>query len=355
MAGKSNRRKTARIAGHDNADSHAKFRTRWRHVLKIDQEIRAGRAPNCRQLAAELEVSRRTILRDIDFMRYDLGAPVEHDPKRRGYVYTEPNWVMPSVRITEGELFALMVAEQALEAYQGTPWAENLARIFDRITAALPDRVEVAPRDLLSRVSFGPDSPAAVAPEVMAAVAQAVSANSVLELTYRPLGRPQAAKYLVDPYLLRRARGAWYLIARDRRRGHVPMFHLSRVEGVRPTGATFDYDASGFDPKAYFASTFGVYQTSSHYHVVIEFSGWAADLVRERLWTPSQVLRELPRGRLRFEADASHLDDVWPWVLSWGDGAKVIRPKELAEIIAGQAKDITRNYQRMKTTTNRSS
>ena len=51
-------------------------------------------------------------LRDIDFLRYDLGAPIAYDPRRRGYVYTEPNWVMPSVRITEGELFALMVAEK---------------------------------------------------------------------------------------------------------------------------------------------------------------------------------------------------------------------------------------------------
>ncbi|MCY2927988.1 MAG: transcriptional regulator [Planctomycetota bacterium] len=339
MTAKHNRKST----GTAKAKSHTKFRVRWRHVLMIDQEIRAGRAPNCGQLAAELEVSRRTILRDIDFMRYDLGAPVEHDPRRRGYVYTEPNWVMPSVRITEGELFAIMVAEQALEAYQGTPWAESLARIFDRITAALPDRVEVAPRDLLARVSFGPDSPATVAPEILTAVAEAVSANSVLELTYRPLGRSQACKYTVDPYLLRRARGAWYLVARDRR-GHVPMFHLSRIESARATGATFDYDAAGFDPKAYFASTFGVYQTSSHYHVVIEFSGWAADLVRERVWTPTQVLRELPRGRLRFEADASHLDDVWPWVLSWGNEAKAIRPKELVNIIAEQAKGLARQY-----------
>ena len=62
------------------SDSYLKFRTRWRHVLLIDQRIRSGQAPNCRQLAAEIEVSRRTILWDIDSIRYDLGAPVEYGP-----------------------------------------------------------------------------------------------------------------------------------------------------------------------------------------------------------------------------------------------------------------------------------
>ena len=99
----------------DKQEGYSKFRTRWRHVLLIDQKIREGTAPNCGRLAQELEVSRRTILRDIDFMKYDLAAPLEYDPGKRGYVYSEPNWVMPSVRITEGELFALLVAEKALE------------------------------------------------------------------------------------------------------------------------------------------------------------------------------------------------------------------------------------------------
>ncbi|MEN6506225.1 MAG: HTH domain-containing protein [Planctomycetaceae bacterium] len=77
-------------------DAYSKFRTRWRHVLHIDQRIRDNDAPNCMQLAGELEVSRRTILRDIDFMKYDLGAPLDYDAARRGYVYGEPNWIMPT-------------------------------------------------------------------------------------------------------------------------------------------------------------------------------------------------------------------------------------------------------------------
>jgi proteasome accessory factor B len=337
-------RKTRKSRKCRKSAASPKFRTRWRHVLLIDQRIRAGKAPNCRQLAKELEVSRRTVLRDIDFLRYDLGAPVEYDPARRGYVYTQPNWVMPSVRITEGELFALMVAEKALDAYAGTPWAERLRRVFDRITASLPERIEVAPQELLPRVAFDAGAPSIVDPAILATVSTAVTANQTLRLSYHPLDRDEPREYVVDPYVLRQARGAWYLAGRDHRSGHVPLFNLSRVRRAEPTGRTFDYDEAEFAPDAYFGRTFAVFHSPEHHRVVIEFSGAAARLVRERQWHASQRLRDLPRGRVQFEAEVSHLWDIWPWVLSWGAEAKVLEPEELVRLVADQAAGTARLY-----------
>ena len=171
------------------SESYSKFRVRWRHVLLIDQQVRAGQAPNCRRLAEELEVSRRTVLRDVDFMRYDLSAPIEYDPAKGGYVYTEPNWTMPSVLITEGELLALMVAEKALDAYAGTPWAAKLRQVFERMTAALPDRLEVPPRELLPRLEFDGSAASIVDPAVIQTIESALRGDQTLRIRYAPLGR----------------------------------------------------------------------------------------------------------------------------------------------------------------------
>ncbi|MBE3050167.1 transcriptional regulator [Candidatus Bathyarchaeota archaeon] len=337
--------KASRAAGRRVSEGfYLKFRSRWRHVLLIDERIRSNRTPNCGQLAAELEVSRRTVLRDIDFLKYDLGAPVEYDPERGGYVYTEPHWSLPNLRITEGELFALMVAEKALEAYAGTPWAEKMRLAFDRIAAALPDRIEVAPVDLLSRVSFDPAAPAIVEPQVLQTLSQALRDNRTVRMEYRRLGDSKPRSYTLDPYILRRARGAWYLAGRDHRSGHVPLFNLSRVRQVEPTQLTFDYDAVNFDPKKYFGQTFGVFQTSDVHHVILEFSGVAVQLVRERQWHASQKLKDLPGGRLRLEMDVSHVDDVWPWVLSWGSEARAVAPKELVELVARESRRMAAQY-----------
>jgi len=208
----------------------------------------------------------------------------------------------------------------------------------------LPERVEIAPRDLLPRVEFDPEAPASVDPAVLATVAKAVAANQVLRVTYRPLGQDNPRQYVLDPYLVRRARGAWYLVGRDHRSGHVPIFNLTRMQKVEPTGETFDYAASGFDPARYFAATFGAYEAPGRHRVRLEFRGTGAELVRERRWQPSQKLTDRPGGKVRLELEVSHLDDVWPWVLSWGSMAKVLAPKELADLVAEQAAGTLRNY-----------
>ncbi len=320
-----------------------KFRTRWRHILLIDERIRYGHAPNCRQLAGELEVSRRTVLRDIEFLKDDLGAPIEYDASKRGYIYTEPNWNMPSLRITEGELFAMMIAEQALGAYANTPWGEVLQRVFDRMIAALPERIEIAPRELLLRFSLDVAPTVQVHPDIMNLLVTAIKKSQTIAITYQPLSEDEPKDYTVDPYALRQSHGAWYLAARDHRSGYIPMFNVSRMVTASLTGSEFDYDACNFDVAAYFEETFGVYETPKRYKVVIRFSGVAARLVSERQWHSSQKIRDI-RGGIELEMVVSHLDDIWPWVLSWGKNAKVMQPKALRDIVIDQARQIQAAY-----------
>jgi len=51
----------------------------------LDRQLRQGAYPGAADAAAVFEVSRRTILRDIDYMRLMLGAPIEYDRRRKGY------------------------------------------------------------------------------------------------------------------------------------------------------------------------------------------------------------------------------------------------------------------------------
>lgn len=68
----------------------------WR-LLRIDEEIRAGRYPTAEKLAALFEVSRRTIERDIEFLRDRYNAPIDYDAKRRGYFYASETFFLKSL------------------------------------------------------------------------------------------------------------------------------------------------------------------------------------------------------------------------------------------------------------------
>ena len=76
-------------------------------ILKIDEIIRCGKFPNASYLCKKFEVSRSTIMRDIDFLRDRYNAPLEYDEEKRGYYYTDPTFFIKSVMLSEGDLFAV--------------------------------------------------------------------------------------------------------------------------------------------------------------------------------------------------------------------------------------------------------
>ena len=86
----------------------------------IYERLKTQRRPNCSVLAKALEVSPKTVQRDIDFMRYQLDLPIEYDQVRHGFFFSGEVTHFPTVHITEAELVALLVARKALEQYADT-------------------------------------------------------------------------------------------------------------------------------------------------------------------------------------------------------------------------------------------
>ncbi|HEV3261428.1 MAG TPA: hypothetical protein VG013_31550 [Gemmataceae bacterium] len=114
-----------------------------RRIFALDGMLRAGRYPNARTAAAELEGNPRTIHRDFDFLRDSWGAPLEFCCKQNGWYYRDADYVQLLLRLTEGELCAFFLAERLMQQYRDTPYARDLATAFRKLTAALPDEVTI--------------------------------------------------------------------------------------------------------------------------------------------------------------------------------------------------------------------
>src|SRR5262245_8629434 len=74
---------------------HSSSRPLLARLAAIDQAIRAGHWPNASTLARTLEVSPRTIQRDLTFLRDRLAAPIAFDPVHNGYAYTDKEYRLP--------------------------------------------------------------------------------------------------------------------------------------------------------------------------------------------------------------------------------------------------------------------
>ena len=61
------------------------------------------------------------------------------------------------------------------------------------------------------------------------------------------------------------------------------------------------------------------------------FAKEVATYVRERIWHPSQQLRERPGGRLELRLVTSGRKELTRWILSWMPHVKVLGPRQLRE------------------------
>jgi predicted DNA-binding transcriptional regulator YafY len=110
-----------------------KFKPQFRRLMFIDRKIREQTYPNCVSLAAEWEVSEKTIQRDIEYLRDELDAPIAYDSLKHGYHYTEENYSLPAITVSESDLFAVFVAETVLSQYRNTPLFQKLSSVFQKI------------------------------------------------------------------------------------------------------------------------------------------------------------------------------------------------------------------------------
>jgi predicted DNA-binding transcriptional regulator YafY len=90
---------------------HTATRFPLERVAALDGAIRAGKYPNAGSLSRELDVCRRTVQRDIEFLRDRLGVPLVFDARRNGYTYSDPDYRLPFLMLTQGELIALFLVE----------------------------------------------------------------------------------------------------------------------------------------------------------------------------------------------------------------------------------------------------
>lgn len=120
----------------------------------IDARIRQGQYPGISDIVERFEISRRQALRDIEYMRDSLGAPMAYCPKRRGYVYTDEWLSVPGPLLTEEqkELLSCLAANyealaqrdaRASEAYETL--AELLQRLSGKTSSAM--KLRQAPGD----------------------------------------------------------------------------------------------------------------------------------------------------------------------------------------------------------------
>jgi proteasome accessory factor B len=323
----------------------AQFSLRTRPPLHRFQQIldtlKNNSCPSRQALASDLEVTTKTIQRDIDFLRDRFRAPIEYDRDRGGYILTGPVEDLPRIELTQSELISIFVAQKALQAYRGTAFEAPLRSAFEKLTATLDGQVSVPLHQLEASLSFRQFEARPIELKVFQTVATAVQKHKLLEIEYKKLDAQKPQKRRVEPYHLACVQGQWYCIAHDLRPKALRTFHLGRIRSARLLADDFVRPKS-FDIRKYLSGSLGIFAGKGNHQVVLHFDKWAAQLVREKTWHPSQKFQELTHGELELILQLNNLEEMEPWVLSWGGHVRVKGPRELKSRIRAAAEAILR-------------
>lgn len=309
-------------------------------IYEIHSAICSGRYPNCSQLAKELSVQRKTIQRDITFMRDELQLPVKYEDSMHGYFYENDVSDFPVFQTTAEDLAGLFLARTALESVRGTPLAEVMQKAFAKLTRGMLGQIQFAWADLdeaFSRKTIE-QSPRDV--KLFGDIANSVLNQCVATFFYRKLGADTSEFRRVHPLHLGEVDGGWYLIAQDLERDALRTFALPRISRLKVSAKKFDRPAN-FVGSDHLKQSFGIWSVAGDYSrqmVRVELKDYAARLAQERRWHPTQEIFPLnsksTRVEIRFEI--GRLEEVLRWVLSFGSQAKVLGPPELVAMVKSE-------------------
>lgn len=192
-------------------------------------------------LADRLEVSPRTVRRDVDRLR-TIGYPVAAIKGPDGGYRLDAGADLPPLLFDDEQAVAVALALQtATTSVAGVQ--EAALRALATIRQVMPARLR-ARVDTLQVVAVPRAGAATVDPDVLLALSTAVRAHEVVRFDHRPVdqddGHDQAAPpRRVEPHHLVTRGGRWYLIGYDLDRDDWRTFRVDRITPRSPTGPRF--------------------------------------------------------------------------------------------------------------------
>lgn len=313
-------------------------------LFHLHEKLAAGRRFTVPTLAHELEISERTVKRDIERLRDFHHAPIVWEPGAKSYRYSEPFDLLTGLRLNANETLAIVLAGHTFSAWGGSPLGRILTQALGKIARFAGDAISL-PADLMRQCLFTPDAELDFEPgsRWFALLLECILHRRVLKLHYR---KPSSAKpevRIVHPLHLACLDHRWMLVAHDEQKSAWRSFLLDRIHGLEPTDKHF-VPPPHRAIRDHLKGSLGRFTGGKEVEVLLNFSAVAAPYVRERPWHFTQQVEERPDGSIQVSLRLNNLVDVQRRILANGRHVEVLAPPELRAAVMDEAVLISKKY-----------
>jgi predicted DNA-binding transcriptional regulator YafY len=310
-------------------------------IMKIIELLTREQKPRTDDLASMLNVSERTVYRDLSTIANIM--PIIYE---EGYSFT----YTPDFPDFKPDLEELMVMKLGLEIsalsgnvkYRGKAktidqkFREIFKKEYKRLDETVGEEITVE-TDMYADYYTRKD--------IFINVEKAILERRVLEIRYYALYKNEETERVVNPYALIFKRHAWYMIAYCQLREDFRTFRMERIRYSKLLRDNFERDGS-FSLEEYFKDAWEISTSKETFRVKIRFQPEIVPLLIEGERHPSQSFKLLVDGSLIYNVEVSCLNEIKRWILRFGETAEVLEPEHLREDMIKTAKEMLKRYER---------
>jgi len=284
-----------------------------------------------------------TIEKDLRYMRLEHDAPIKFHRIERGYYYTDKNYALDEMPLTEVDVDAIKVAADILSQFKNTSLFQQFEVAIDKIVDRVNISKDVQDVAIDKYVQFETVQKIE-GNEHLEQMLMAIKSNQTLQFGYQSYQSEVAKIRRVHPYLLKEYRNRWYLIGKSEIKDKILTFGLDRVFDLTVLSQNFKRDID-FSADRYFKHAIGI--TTSN-ELPVELRLETNEVLSKYLLSQplhhSQVFVGEKNGRFLFSYYLLITYELKMQILGFGADVKIISPQELIKDIKETSRTVFSQY-----------
>ncbi|MEG3639318.1 helix-turn-helix transcriptional regulator [Magnetococcus sp. PR-3] len=320
---------------------------RTERFYRITGLLSAGRAVSIHELVEEMEVSRATVKRDIEYLRDRLSAPIIWDRKGRGYRFEggKNGWdktTLPGVWFNASEIYALLTMEHLLSNLQPGLLGSQIEPLKTRLRIMLESGGHNAD-EVANHISVVHIAGRTVEPRLFQEVAAGVLSRKRLKIRHHNRRRDDHLDREVSPQRLVFYRDSWYLDTWCHERDALRSFGMDAIRQVESLNEpAIEVDSTQLDEHV--RAGYGIFSGTDVQTAVLRFSPEEARWVAHQHWHSQQEGEFDAEGYYILKVPYANDTELIMDILRHGSGVEVLEPPTLRKSVKEKLKMAISKY-----------
>ncbi len=322
---------------------------RTERFYTIDRLLRSRRQVSLRQFMEELEVSRATVRRDLEYMRDRMAAPIVWDAVLRGYCYRlestgdDDRYALPGLWFNASEVYALLTMDHLLSSLQPGLLEPHIQPLRERIRRLLGSGQHPA-QEVEKRIRILYMASRQIDTRVFASIANALMGRRQLLIIHLNRRSNLRTERVVSPQRLAHYRDNWYLDCWCHLRKGLRSFAVDAIADAELKEDQTAKEISDTELEKVLGAGYGIFAGEKTHQAVLRFTPEAARWVASEKWHSQQESTVEPDGSYRLSVPYAKETELVMDILRHGSDVEVLAPPSLRQAVRQRLEVTLKQY-----------